>query len=402
MGPMEWIVDVVLLLIAVAAVIGGWRRGLLVTAASLVGLAAGAWLATFAVPPVVEWAAANAGLNGTVQRMIVAAVALLLCLAIGVTVLTLIASLIRRAVGVLRIARGLDSIGGAVLGFATWAVAVWLVAGFLQTTAFPPAQQLTASSQVVSTLNRISPVPPSTVLGALGDALDTVGFPQVFADGVEVIQGTQAPDPSVPDAVNAASPSIVRVLSSAAQCSGGAEGTGWVVAEDRVITNAHVVAGSDQLVVQIGGVGEQKPATLVAFDPETDLAVLDVPGLGVAPLTLGTELAASDAAYVAGYPENGPYDIGAARIRQVLQATGLDIYSQNEVSREIYALRGIVRPGNSGGPLLDSAGQVVGVVFARSTTDAETGYALTLDQIAPMLQQVGSTTPVSSGGCATR
>ncbi|WP_378148126.1 MarP family serine protease [Cnuibacter sp. UC19_7] len=399
---MEWIVDVVLLLIAVAAVIGGWRRGLLVTAASLVGLAAGAWLATSAVPPVVEWAAANAGLNGTVQRMIVAAVALLLCLAIGVTVLTLIASLIRRAVGVLRIARGLDSIGGAVLGFATWAVAVWLVAGFLQTTAFPPAQQLTASSQVVSTLNRISPVPPSTVLGALGDALDTVGFPQVFADGVEVIQGTQAPDPSVPDAVNAASPSIVRVLSSAAQCSGGAEGTGWVVAEDRVITNAHVVAGSDQLVVQIGGVGEHKPATLVAFDPETDLAVLDVPGLGVAPLTLGTELAASDAAYVAGYPENGPYDIGAARIRQVLQATGLDIYSQNEVSREIYALRGIVRPGNSGGPLLDSAGQVVGVVFARSTTDAETGYALTLDQIAPMLQQVGSTTPVASGGCATR
>ena len=400
MGAMEWIVDVVLLLIALAAVIGGWRRGLLVTAASLVGVAAGAWLATFAVPPFVDWVA-TLGWGDSWQRVVAAAVGLLLCLALGVAVLSFLAALLRRLVGVIKLARGLDSVGGAVLGLLTWTVAVWLAAGFLQTTAFLPAQQLAASSQVVSTLNRLSPVPPSTVLGALGDALDTVGFPQVFADGVEVIQGTQAPDPNVPDAVNAASAGVVRVLSSAPQCSGGAEGSGWVVAEDRVITNAHVVAGSEQLVVQLGGVGQQKPATLVAFDPETDLAVLDVPGLGVAPLALGSELAAADAAFVAGYPENGPYDLGSARIRQVLQATGLDIYSQNEVSREIYSVRGTVRPGNSGGPLLDSSGQVVGVVFARSTTDAETGYALTLDQIAPMLAQVGATDPVSSGGCST-
>jgi S1-C subfamily serine protease len=260
--------------------------------------------------------------------------------------------------------------------------------------------QLVASSRVVSTLNTLSPVPSSTALGTLDAALNDSGFPQVFAFGGESIQAAQPPDPNIPDAVNAAAGSVVRVLSSAPSCGSDAEGTGWAVATDRIVTNAHVVAGSQDLYVQVGGVGELLAAELVVFDPVRDLAVLDVPGLPVAPLPLGAELSASDPAVVAGYPENGGYSVVPARVREVVDAVGRDIYEQGEVTREIYSLRGVVRPGNSGGPLFDEGGSVVGVVFARSTIDSETGYAMTLDEIAPVVAAAGSTEPVPSGACA--
>ncbi|MFB2600118.1 MarP family serine protease [Herbiconiux sp. P17] len=396
---MDIIVDIVLIVIALLAVLSGWRRGALVTAASLVGIIGGALLATAVAPPVVDWLA-GLGWNTTLQRTIAAGVLLLLCMAVAVGVLTLVAGLLRRVIGSVKIGRGLDAIGGAVLGLLTWGVVVWLLAGFLQTTGLVPVTQLVASSRVVSTLNTLSPVPSSTALGTLNAALTDSGFPQVFAFGGESIQAARAPDPSIPDAVNAAAGSVVRVLSSAPGCGSDAEGSGWAVATDRIVTNAHVVAGSQDLYVQVGGVGELLPAELVVFDPVRDLAVLEVPGLPVAPLPLGSELGASASAVVAGYPENGGYTVVPARVREVVDAVGRDIYEQGEVTREIYSLRGIVRPGNSGGPLFDESGSVVGVVFARSTIDAETGYAMTLDEIAPVVAAAGASEPVASGACA--
>ncbi len=396
---MDIIVDLVLLGIALLAVLTGWRRGALVTAASLAGIVGGALLARVVAPPVVDWLA-GFGWSSALQRTIAAAVVLVLCLVLAVALLTLVARLLRGVIGAVKIGRGLDSLGGAALGLLTWGVVVWLVAGFLQTTGILPVTQLVASSRVVATLNTLSPVPSSTALGTLGDALDGTGFPQVFAFGPETIQAAQPPDPSIPDAVNAASGSVMRVLSSAPSCGSDAEGSGWAVAEDRIVTNAHVVAGSADLYVQVGGVGELLPAELVVFDPVRDLAVLEVPGLPVAPLPLGSELAAADSAVVAGYPENGGYSVVPARVREVVDAVGRDIYEQGEVTREIYSLRGTVRPGNSGGPLFDENGSVVGVVFARSTIDAETGYAMTLDEIAPVVAAAGSSEPVPSGACA--
>ncbi|WP_440709487.1 MarP family serine protease [Herbiconiux sp. YIM B11900] len=396
---MEIVVDIVLLVIALLAVLGGWRRGALVTAASLVGIVAGAWLATAVAPPIVSWLA-ELGWADPIQRAIAAGVVLLLCMSLAIALLGVVARLLRRVIGVVRIGRGIDSLGGAALGLVTWGVVVWLLAGFLQTTGLMPVTQLVASSRVVSTLNSISPIPSSTALAAIGDTLDDSGFPEVFAFGSETIQGAAEPDPNVPAAVNAAADGVVRILSSAPGCGSDAEGSGWVVAGDRIVTNAHVVAGSEQLYVQRSGVGELLEATLVVFDPERDLAVLDVPGLGLDPLPLGTELASGDPAVVAGFPENGAYTVVSSRVREVVDAVGRDIYEQDAVTREIYSLRSTVRPGNSGGPLFDADGQVVGVVFARSTIDAETGYAMTLDEIAPVLAAAGSTTPVASGACA--
>jgi S1-C subfamily serine protease len=138
----------------------------------------------------------------------------------------------------------------------------------------------------------------------------------------------------------------------------------------------------------------------VAFDPERDLAVLDVTDLGAPALDIGQDLASGAQAYAAGYPGDGPFTISPQRVRDQLTARGTDIYQSGTVERRIYSLRGSIRPGNSGGPLLDPSGDVVGVVFARSTSDPETGYALTLDELRPVLGSVGSA-PISSGACST-
>jgi S1-C subfamily serine protease len=291
-----------------------------------------------------------------------------------------------------------DSLIGAVLGFVTWAVVVWLVAGFAMATSLATVVQAANSSQVVSTLNSIAPIPSSTVLGAVDDALAGAGLPKVFEAG-ESIKTIGAPDPNVPAAVASAQQSTVTVLASKPACGVDSEGSGWVVAPGRVVTNAHVVAGASSVVVRESGGTTVDRATLVAFDPERDLAVLDVTDLRAPALHLGQNLGAGDSAYAAGYPGDGPFTISPQRVRDQLTARGTDIYQSGSVERQIYSLRGTIRPGNSGGPLLDQAGDVVGVVFARSTIDPQTGYALTLNELHPVLASVGSA-PISSGACS--
>jgi S1-C subfamily serine protease len=295
--------------------------------------------------------------------------------------------------------RWLDSLAGSILGLLTWAVLVWLFAGFAQATNLAAVVQAASSSRVVATLDSVAPVPSSAVLGAVDDALSQAGLPQVF-EGGESIRAIAAPDPNVPAAVDRASASVVKVLASKPTCGVDSEGSGWVEAPGRVVTNAHVVAGSDAIFVKDSGGGRALRATLVAFDPERDLAVLQVSGLDEAPLPLGKDLASGASAYAAGYPGDGAYTVSPGRVRDKLIARGGDIYQHATVDREIYSLRGSVRPGNSGGPLFDAAGKVAGVVFARSTTDPQTGYALTLTELRPVLAKVG-TKAVASGGCAT-
>jgi S1-C subfamily serine protease len=237
------------------------------------------------------------------------------------------------------------------------------------------------------------------VLGAVDDALAGAGLPEVFA-GSEPIKTIQPPDPTIPAAVNAAQPSVVTVLAAKPECGVDSEGSGWVVSRGRVVTNAHVVAGASTIVVRQSGAATPIRATLIAFDPGRDLAVLDVTDLSAPALDIGADLTSGAQAYAAGYPGNGPYTVSPERVRDRVIARGTDIYQSGTVDRDIYALRGTVRPGNSGGPLLDTEGKVVGVVFARSTTDPDTGYALTLAELRPVLNSVGAA-PIGSGGCAT-
>lgn len=394
---MQIAVDLVLVALGIAALISGLRQGALYAAASLAGIAAGFALGSVAAPLVVEWLAGfgwSEGLERTLAAALVVVAACGVCYAVAHGVVSVISRYLRR--GPVRL---FDQLVGGAVGIVAWGAAIWLAAGFVQSAGVPSIAQVAERSHVVETLDDVAPVPSSTALGALDDVLGHAGLPKVFEDGTEQIRAAQAPDPSIPADIAATRSGTVKVLASEPRCGTDSEGSGFVVAPERVVTNAHVVAGSSTTAVQVGGEGQAYPARLVVYDPESDLAVLAVPGLPAAPLTLGGELAAGDPAVVAGFPQNGPYDVQSARVRQVLTARGTDIYHSRTVEREIYSLRGVVRSGNSGGPLLDDTGRVVGVVFARSSVDPDTGYALTARQIAPVLAEAGASTAVSSGAC---
>ncbi|MEJ7689519.1 MAG: MarP family serine protease [Nocardioidaceae bacterium] len=193
--------------------------------------------------------------------------------------------------------------------------------------------------------------------------------------------------------------SVVKVLGTASSCARNLEGSGFVFAAERVMTNAHVVAGVRAPTVTVGeGVYE---AEVVYYDSDIDVAVLAVPGLDVRALRFDGSAESGEAAAVLGFPENGPYDVQPARVRDRQSLRSPDIYGDGTVVRDTYSLFSRVRQGNSGGPLVDRQGEVIGVIFAASVTDADTGYALAADQVADAARiSTSSHEPVSTGDCA--
>jgi S1-C subfamily serine protease len=169
-------------------------------------------------------------------------------------------------------------------------------------------------------------------------------------------------------------------IQSVNSCGRGIEGSGFLFASDRVMTNAHVVAGVDEPSVEIDG--NAVAATVVYYDPEVDAAVLAVESGETPPLAFDLQVEPQQGVAILGFPEDGPYDVQAARVRSEQRLRSPNIYGDGAVIREVLSLRGKVRPGNSGGPVVSSGGDVVGVVFAASLTDSDTGYALAASQLA--------------------
>jgi S1-C subfamily serine protease len=234
-------------------------------------------------------------------------------------------------------------------------------------------------------------------------ALTEAGFPQVFnpfenESTAEVAKPTG--DSVTAAATNAAKLSTVKI--EGVSGTQGREGSGFVYAARHVMTNAHVVAGIDAPTVRVGGVGPSYEARVVLFDPQKDVAVLYVPDLRAPVLRFDDDATRGDSAVVAGYPEDGDLNLQAATVANRVRATGQNIYNDETVTREIYSIRSTVRPGNSGGPLLTTDGKVFGVVFARSTSDDETGYVLTAAEVASDAERAANATaPVGTGDLVT-
>ncbi|HEY0249529.1 MAG TPA: MarP family serine protease [Gryllotalpicola sp.] len=398
---MQLIVDLVLAATGILTVLRYARRGAISAVAAIIGWLVGFWVGLQFAPGLVGAMSAFGALKAWQRNVAVIIVVLLIAVVCSIIVIA-IGNLIRRAIRPLPAAGGVDALLGAVFGVLSWAVVVWLLAGFVTSTGFRPVTQLAQSSRIVQALDSYAPVPASRVFGAVDDAISAAGLPKVFeSGGEEKIPVVAAPPSGVPSAVNAASPSIVEVVADEPKCGTVSSGSGWVVASDRIITNAHVVAGSTTTAVLVNGKSERLRASVVAYDPETDLAVLAVPGLAATPLALDAKRQPNGAAvYTAGYPGGGAYTVAPGRVRDTVNAIGKDIYDDKTVTREVYSLRAQVRPGDSGGPLLDASGKVTGVVFARSTTDGDTGYALTLKQVQPTLTRAASLSqPVPTGAC---
>ena len=378
----------------------GWRQGFVSALLGLVGLVGGAYIAMRFMPALLE---DHAGIYRATPVGVLALVASVVAMALlGQGLMLLLARRVRDVVTD-PATRAVDSGLGLLAVLVTAMLVVWVVAGAVRTSGPPVARDLVSRSGVVAALDRLVPSAADGLVEDLTQAIDNGVFPRVFEGlGPEPIAPVDAPDGSVtkdPDVVRALG-SVVHVRAESEGCEQAQVGSGWVVARGRVATNAHVVAGADRVSVSVEGPGRERAARVVAFDPRRDVAVLEVGGLGARVLDQGAPLTTGNEAALAGFPGDQGLSVGAARVRDVLRARGADIYGNPDVSREIYSLRAQVRRGASGGPVLDRRGRVVGMVFATSLDDKDTGYALTHDEIAPVLRRgVLGSSPVSTGAC---
>ncbi|HSF97340.1 MAG TPA: MarP family serine protease [Ornithinibacter sp.] len=395
--------DLLLILLLVAYAWSGWRQGFVSALLGLVGLVGGAFVALRLAPGLLEDQLSI--VQGTSSGVIALLVAVLVCAAVGQALMLVIGRQVRDAIDV-PVARAVDSALGLVAVLVAAVLVMWVVAGAVRAGGPTVARDLVERSAVASALDELVPPSADGLVDEVTQALDRQGFPRVFDGlGPEPITSIDAPDPTVADDpdVQRALASVIHVRAESRACDGAQVGSGWVVSQGRVATNAHVVAGADRVRVSVGGTGRERTARVVAFDPRRDVAVLEVSGLDAPVLPLGAPLAQGDAAVVAGFPGDDGLWVGGARVRDVLTARGADIYGTSGVVRQVYSLRAQVRRGASGGPVLDPAGAVVGMVFATSLDDPDTGYALTLDDIGAVLAQgSASSAPVSTGQCPTR
>ncbi|UYQ66596.1 MarP family serine protease [Streptomyces peucetius] len=399
------VLDILLLVAAVWFAIVGYRQGFVVGILSVIGFLGGGLVAVYLLP--VIWDALTDDSEVSTTAAIVAVVIVIVCASVGQAFTTHLGNKLRRFI-TWSPARALDATGGALVNVVAMLLVAWLIGSALAGTSLPTLGKEVRSSKVLLGVSRVMPDQANTWFTDFSSVLAQNGFPQVFSPFAnEPITEVQAPDPALVGSPVAerAKQSIVKVVGTAPSCGKVLEGTGFVFDERRVMTNAHVVGGVDEPTVQIGGEGRLYDAKVVLYDWQRDIAVLDVPDLQARPLEFTDfeegDAESGDSAIVAGFPENGSYDVRSARVRGRINANGPDIYHRGTVRRDVYSLFATVRQGNSGGPLLTTDGKVYGVIFARSLDDADTGYALTADEIRQDIELGRSANQqVDSQGCA--
>ncbi|GAA2970117.1 putative membrane protein required for colicin V production [Microbacterium terrae] len=386
------VVDVILIALLILALAAGGSRGFVGSLGLIVGLVLGGAAAFWLIPivndalPLPEW------------RPIVVLIGILVLLIGGASLGAAVGDALRRGVERTPL-RVVDRILGAVVGVVAAALSMALVGASLATVGMPVISSAIASSRVLGAIDALTPEPVDRALAevrgvvldaglpALGDLLGTAETP--------VLATVDLDDPELA----AAAASVARVSGTAYACGTSSTGSGFVIAADRIVTNAHVVAGVDAPVVELPGL-EAREGRIVYFDPIDDLAVIAVDRLGAGALDLAPTAAAGTPAAVQGYPLGGPFTMVPAGVVSVGSASVPDIYDSSMAFREIYALQAEIRPGNSGGPLLTGDGEVIGLVFARSEDDPERGYAMTMAELDPVIDQAaGLRTAVSTGDC---
>jgi S1-C subfamily serine protease len=294
--------------------------------------------------------------------------------------------------------RVIDRVLGAAITLVAAALVTSMIAFGLGSLGVPVMSQAIGSSAVVSTIDTITPDPVKALEAQVRSLVAKDGVPLIASIG----SGEPLPVPAAgPGTVaqQASANSVVKITGNAYQCGQNQSGSGFVSSTGRVITNAHVVAGVTQPVV-VTPAGGTYTASVVYFNPTEDLAVLAVNGMPTAPLHLGPNLAQGDKAVFDGYPLGGPFLSSPAAVESVSTINTPDIYGSNPNPRQVYYLAANVQEGNSGGPVLDSNGEVAGVVFARSATTTSLGFAMTTQDLAPVVAEgPGLNATVSSGTC---
>jgi S1-C subfamily serine protease len=387
------VLDVLLVVMLVGYVAYGFRNGLSHALFAFAGVVGGVVAAFFLVPLVASWVPFPA------LRPIATVISVVGLIALGNVIGSAIGRSARRGVedGPLS---GLDRLlGGLATGVAAALIAsvVGVSVGGL---GVPVLSRAIAGSTVLRTISAVTPDPVEAWLAQVRGVVLESGLPVITeALGIDepVIPSIDGGSPALTQAAQ----SVVRITGNAYACGVAQAGSGFVVSDDRVVTNAHVLAGVTEPVVEAPN-GETLPGAVVYFDPVDDLAVIAVPGLSAAALPLGDTVPPGTDAAVQGYPYGGPFVSGAAGVMSVRTTDIEDIYGQSRSPREVYTLASDIREGNSGGPLLSLDGEVIGVVFARNADNPTVGYAMTITELDPVAAQAPTLSePVSTGACST-
>ena len=390
------VVDLLLIALALLFALSGFRQGLLVSATSFLGFFGGAVLGAQLSSTVAD------RIEGTTVTRVFAALVVVLA---GALLGQIVAGAVGRALRT-RVtwepAKIVDSAAGAVVSAVAVLLVAWMVATPLASSPFPPVASQVRQSALVESVDRAVPQGVRSLYENLREAIDRRGLPDVL----DPLTPTQSREVAPPNEALASSPvvasvqgSVVKISGVATSCSRQIDGSGFVYAAERVMTNAHVLAGVAEPVVLAEGV--EYDAVPVYVDEATDVAVLAVPGMPQVPLRFAPEPAdTGEDSIIMGYPGGGDLYVGAARVRDRGEISGPDFRNSRTVVRDVYALNGTVRSGNSGGPLFAPDGSVLGVVFASAIDDPSTGYALTNRQVSDAARVgAASQAAVGTGAC---
>lgn len=394
MTTSTWL-DIAVLAVAVFFAMSGWRRGAVASAMSFLGVLLGAVAGILIAPHLLIHV-------GPGRTRVLVGIGLIVALVIIGEMAGMVLGSAARGVMRSSIARAVDSSIGAVLQAVAVLVAAWLLAIPLTASSQPAIASAVSGSRVLGNVDKLAPMWLRSLPAEFSNLLNTSGLPDVIGPFARTpVMAVDPPDPSVLQSPVAASlhRSVLRIHGIAPSCQRALEGSGFVVAPDRVMTNAHVVAGTT--TVSVDTPKGTLPAHVVLFNPSVDIAVLTVPGLGAPVVPLDPNAGESgESAIVLGYPGGGPYTASAARVRETYNLSGPNIYQNDTVERQVYTVRGTVRAGNSGGPLVNAQGQVLGVVFGVDRADPETGFALTLNEIKDQLAAAPTAdSSVDTGPC---
>ena len=386
--------DWCLILVALAYAVSGYWQGFIAGAFATTGLLLGGFVGIWLAPMLLGDAAPSLWVS------LGALFVVLLTASLGQAVFQFAGTRIRSRISWQPI-RALDAVGGAVLSVVAVLLVAWMLGVAISGSRLPGISPQVRDSRVLVAVNEVMPAQAQRALRSFDDVVGSSFFPRYLEPFArERIVEVAPADRQVlrdPD-IQRASRSVFKIRSSN-RCGAGVEGTGFLYAPGKLMTNAHVVAGVTEPLVQVGD--KTVRGTVVHYNSDVDVAVVDVPGLDgpVVRFDLGGKEGQQGA--VLGFPQDGPFDAQQARIRSNQRLRSPDIYGNGVVTRRVFALRGLIRPGNSGGPLVSTEGRVLGVVFAASVSDRQTGYALTSDQVRRAAARgLEGEKRVSSGNCA--
>lgn len=388
----SWL-DILLVLSFVAFLVSGLRKGFFVTLGGVAGLIAGGVASFYAIPFVSGWVS-SAGWR--VFWVIATAVVLvILGHAIGVAIGNRIRMMLNFPV-----IKSFDRLLGGIVNVAVAALVISAIAFSAATMGLPFLSQQIASSKVISAIGKATPDPVATAMAKARSVVMGQSIPDLIEPFAPVPEATPTQQGPATEATQNRSQAVLKITGTAFACGVNQTGSGFVAAQDRVVTNAHVVSGISEPVVNTPD-GRALPARVVHFDASHDLAVLAVDGLDLKPIPLGQDLSTGDRATFMGYPAGGPFQAKGAVVQSLRTVSVQNIYGADASALQIYQLGADVQQGNSGGPLLDDSGRLVGVVFAKAKGDTPVGYALSLKEVGPVVEHAsGYTDAVSTGACS--